>query len=318
MKKILILLALSLPLIVQTQVIHPDTAAGEMLQVGNFYVDKYEAPNIQGEQPFVMFTYTEAQCWCQAKGKRLLFDDEWSQAAAGPDTFAYVYGDTYDSQICNDNKTWISPNQTLLNLWPSLPYICNINSFAELIDSVLADTNTSASATHVLSLYQADSSGTNLGCVSYYGIFDMNGNVSEWTTRRDGGSPNFHGNLKGGYWAGPSTIQSSVTAHADAFRYYNSGFRCAADSITVSNQMFNKDESLIVYPNPASDHLNIKHEFQFPVILDIISVYGKVISTHYYNDSPMQIDISGLADGVYFINITDKNGKSYRSKVIKI
>lgn len=77
----------------------------EMVKVGSIYVDKYEAPNVAGQQPLVMYSYIEAQNWCAARGKRLLFDDEWVSIAEGPSSLPYVYGLIYDSQICNDNKT---------------------------------------------------------------------------------------------------------------------------------------------------------------------------------------------------------------------
>ncbi|MCX6272641.1 MAG: SUMF1/EgtB/PvdO family nonheme iron enzyme [Bacteroidetes bacterium] len=243
MKTYLILIGLIIPIIAYSQV-KENNEFEEMVKIGNIYVDKYEAPNIAGEVPFVMFNYIEADCWCQARGKRLLFDDEWVLVAGGPLSLPYVYGTTYNSLVCNDNKVWIAYNQSLLNLWPTISSLNNINTFSELIDSVInISAGASLSADHVLYLYQADTAGSDTSCVSYYGVYDMNGNVSEWTCRRDGGNPGFHGNLKGGYWAQSRTIQASTTSHGDAFRFYQTGFRCAkdfvcintTDTITVSN-----------------------------------------------------------------------------------
>jgi hypothetical protein len=235
MKTYLILIGLFIPVIASTQVKENNKSAG-MVKVGNIFVDKYEAPNIAGEVPFVMFTYIEAENWCLARGKRLLLDDEWELVAGGPLLLPYVYGTTYNSQICNDSKTWITYNQSLLNMWPIVPDLNNINTFSELIDTVK---NISAgavlSADHVLDLYQADTSGSDTNCVSYYGVYDLNGNVSEWTTRSDGGSPGFHGKLKGGYWAQSSTIQSGITSHGDNFRFYQTGFRCAKECINTTD-----------------------------------------------------------------------------------
>ena len=41
------------------------------------------------------------------------------------------------------------------------------------------------------------------------------GNVEEWTRRRDGGSADFHGNLKGRYWADPARYDSNFLEKAD-------------------------------------------------------------------------------------------------------
>ena len=82
-------------------------------------------------------------------------------------------------------------------------------------------------AEHMNFLYQADASGSHLECASEYQVFDLSGNVEEWTLRADGGIQNFHGSLKG-YWAHKDNTDciSSVKAHGDGFQFYEVGFRC--------------------------------------------------------------------------------------------
>ena len=46
-----------------------------------------------------------ASSWCEARGKRLCFDDEWTAACAGPEGWSYPYGDTHEPGLCNDDKT---------------------------------------------------------------------------------------------------------------------------------------------------------------------------------------------------------------------
>lgn len=308
MKIIFIFFLFVFPLVSRSQIAQIDSAFGDMVHVGSFYVDKYEAPNIAGERPFVMFSYNEASCWCQARGKRLLYDDEWVQAAGGPDTSHYVYGDIYDSSACNDSRLWISPNQSLLNLWPVLPYLCDINSFTELIDSVLTDTVTAPSANEVLNLYQADSSGRDTACVSYYGLYDMNGNAYEWTTRRDGGSPGFHGNMKGGYWSAPATVLSSILSHGDNFRYYYTGFRCASDSLIVSDKNYFEAEGLNVFPNPFTGTVFLEiQEFKHGSSLIIYNLNGQVILSEHPTNSIIEIDLSFLPKGVYIAKLITDN-----------
>jgi formylglycine-generating enzyme required for sulfatase activity len=81
-----------------------------------------------------------------------------------------------------------------------------------------------------MALYQGAAAGEHPECVGAAGVFDLVGNVEEWTTRRDGGSgPDFSGALRGRYWAESRTCQSSVTSHGNAFRFYEIGFRCCLD-----------------------------------------------------------------------------------------
>jgi Sulfatase-modifying factor enzyme 1 len=202
----------------------------DMVAVGTFCIDRYEAPNRAGAQPLVMYTFDEADAWCTARGKRLCFDDEWTLACQGPTASAYPYGNTYEPGECNDDKTWIAYDQSKLDLWPwNLP-ASQIDSLPALLAAVRAEgPNTSIAADEVERLYQGTPSGAKPGCGGAYGVFDLVGNAEEWTRRRDGGTTSFHGSLKGRYWAESRTCQSAVTTHGDGFRFYEIGFRCCKD-----------------------------------------------------------------------------------------
>ncbi len=192
-----------------------------------FCMDLYEAPNTPGELPLVMYTFTEAEAWCGARGKRLCFDDEWTKACAGPMGWPYPYGPTRTAGRCNDDKVWRVYNQTLLSGWPpgaSAPDVATLDALYARARAVSA--TASAAVDHVASLYQGTRAGERPECTGPLGGFDTVGNVEEWTRRRDGGMAQFHGSLKGRYWAEARTCQSGVTTHGDAFRFYEIGFRC--------------------------------------------------------------------------------------------
>ncbi len=191
--------------------------------VGDSCMDLYEAPNQPGQPPLVMYTFDEAEAWCQARGKRLCFDDEWEAACEGPAGTAYPYGDAWDPGVCNDEETWIVYSQSTLNDWPTSAASPEVGSLAELWAAAGAS---SAVVAHLQELYQGEGGGVNPGCVGPVGVFDLTGNVEEWTRRRDGGTTSFHGNLKGRYWAETRTCQSDLTSHGDGFRFYEIGFRC--------------------------------------------------------------------------------------------
>jgi hypothetical protein len=317
MKTVILFLTFTIPIIVNSQIVKEKGIDG-MIRIGGIYVDKYEAPNIPGELPFVMFTYLQAQSWCIDRGKRLLFDDEWEMIASGPLLLPYVYGTAYNSLICNDNKPWLAPNQTLINLWPSIPSLDKVNSFGGLIDTVLnISANAALSANHILFLYQADRAGVKSECYSFYGVFDLNGNVSEWTTRRDGGSTSFHGNIKGGYWSEARTIQADITSYGDYYRYYQTGFRCAKDSLILNDKNISESEPLGVYPNPTSRFVNINKQLHFPLIIEIFSINGYKVSQNNLESEPLKLDISWLNTGIYFFKVTEHTGRSIYFKIIK-
>lgn len=202
----------------------------EMVLVGSVCMDRYEAPNKLGELPLVMLHFDEAESWCAHRGKRLCFDDEWTLACGGPDALAYPYGDTLDPGVCNDDQVWKQYNQTLLNGWPWTLATDEIETLGELLDAARATGATGkAAADHVEALYQGTAAGVKIGCVGPAAVFDLTGNVEEWTRRRDGGETSFHGNLKGRYWAESRTCQQGVKTHGDTFRFYEIGFRCCRE-----------------------------------------------------------------------------------------
>ncbi len=198
-----------------------------MVQVTDFCIDRHEAPNIAGASPLVMFSFEEADAWCAARNRRLCYDDEWTRACAGPDGLPWPYGDTHQPGVCNDEEIWRPYDQGLLNLWPVQVCTPDVTSLGELLEAASAVSAQAAdSADHVEWLYQGEGSGINTGCASVEGALDMCGNIEEWTRRRDGGTADFHGNLKGRYWAEARSCQSDVTSHGDGFRFYELGFRC--------------------------------------------------------------------------------------------
>lgn len=207
----------------------------DMLLVESACVDRFEAPNQAGALPLVMFTFDESAAWCAARGKRLCFDDEWTRSCAGPTGTSYPYGDAHVSGTCNDDETWKVYDQSKLNGWPWTVSKPNVESLSQLLDAARAvSASGKVAADHVEWLYQAEPSGSNAGCAGPDGVFDLCGNVEEWTRRRDGGSgKDFSGSLKGRYWAEPRTCQNAVTNHGNAFRFYEIGFRCCKDALTA-------------------------------------------------------------------------------------
>ena len=206
----------------------PAVCPDDMVEVPGACMDRYEAPNIEGGLPLVMYSFDEADAWCEARDKRLCFDDEWQAACEGAAGSAYPYGDAHEPGRCNDEEIWRVYSQDALNQWPSSASASDIDSLDELLAAVRS-AGADIAADEIEELYQGEGGGANTGCGGDYGAYDLVGNVEEWTRRRDGGEPSFHGNLKGRYWAESRTCQSAVTSHGDPFRFYEIGFRCCAE-----------------------------------------------------------------------------------------
>ena len=173
-----------------------------------FCIDRYEYPNLRGVLPVVMVTYEQSLQACRAEGKRLCTESEWTQACEGPEMLPYPYGWTRDAKACNiDRKHTLPDFEALESPWQT--------------------------SQEILRLDQRVRSGEMSDCRSAYGVYDMTGNVDEWTRNelpnRDAGVD--ISSLKGGYF-GPirGRCRPVTRSHNRWFKFYQAGFRCCADA----------------------------------------------------------------------------------------
>ena len=117
------------------------TSDAGMIEIGDFFIDRFEYPNTEGLLPTVDVSWKEAQSLCQSKGKRLCSEKEWTTACLGPENLIYGYGNKYEPERCN-----VPYNNG--NLW--------------IRDGLAV-------------------SGEHESCSSSYGVKDLIGNAWEWT-----------------------------------------------------------------------------------------------------------------------------------------
>ena len=173
-----------------------------------YCIDRHEWPNRIGENPLVYVDWHEAKALCQGAGKRLCRRSEWMLACEGPKRLPYPWGYARQPSPCNIDRA-------------SIPFDIPAMLDDETRESELAR------------LWQADRIGTHPDCVSAYGVYDMAGNVDEWTDdEADDPHTKHPSTLNGGYW-GPvrDTCRLTTTSHGPTFKFYQVGFRCCSDTI---------------------------------------------------------------------------------------
>ena len=89
---------------------------------------------------------------------------------------------------------------------------------------------------------------------------------------------------------------------------------CSTVGIT---QLSDNSASVNIYPNPASDRINIEINNQNDsYTLEILNTIGQVVLSKQINNSVEQVDLSGQAAGVYFVKLQSVNNSVVR-KIIK-
>jgi hypothetical protein len=210
------------------------------LVAGRFCVDRYEASIVVREpdgteaahSPYVAppadrpifarsaagvipqgyISARQAETACRASGKRLCQPVEWRVACAGSGGTAFPYGPTRVPGKCHDSG--VSPMLTF--------HVATMRrgwGLTELNDPRNNQLDGTVAKT-----------GAFAGCASDEGVYDMVGNLHEWTA-----DPN--GTFQGGYWLDTSEHGDGCAyrtiAHGFGYRDYSTGFRCCADPSTA-------------------------------------------------------------------------------------
>ncbi len=210
-----------------------DCPAG-MVRVSTFCIDRYEASLVEvlaggstrpwspyenpgtrtvravslaGAVPQGYVDQLQASRACEEAGKRLCTDTEWLRACRGSSNSTYPYGNSRQPGTCNDARA-SHPVIELYGttdawIWSHLASPC-LNQLPSSLDRT----------------------GSNAGCVTEDGVFDMMGNLHEWTDDPAG-------TFRGGYYVDTAINGNGclyvTTAHAVSHWDYSTGFRCCAD-----------------------------------------------------------------------------------------
>jgi formylglycine-generating enzyme len=149
---------------------------------------------------------TAAQA-CARAGKRMCTDTEWLRACQGSSGTTYPYGNTREPGVCNDARS----------CHPAIQYFQSSDSsvWSKLGDPCIDQLPAGLLPT-----------GSKAGCITEDGVYDMMGNLHEWTSDPAG-------TFRGGYYV-DTVINGNgclyaTTAH-DVYQWdYSTGFRCCAD-----------------------------------------------------------------------------------------
>ena len=180
-------------------------ASGLASSAMHFCIDRFEYPNRRGAYPIIAITFDEAAAVCSRDKKRLCTEDEWTFACEGKDALPYPYGYERDATACVIDRSYRMFDADRLGPRDSPRAVAELDR-----------------------LWQGEPSGARASCRSPFGVYDLTGNIDEWTRATQPGRPSI---LKGGYWGPVRTrCRPSTRAHGTDFFFYQQGFRCCADA----------------------------------------------------------------------------------------
>lgn len=173
-----------------------------------YCIDKYEYPNKEGSRQPVMVDFYDAMAMCNARGKRLCWEGEWTAACEGPDKLPFPYGYVRDPTACNIDNRYIDPD---------------LEKFYSRHEAI--------SGPELLRIDQGVPSGYMARCKSGFDVHDQPGNVDEWVMLESKRGKGGWAGLKGGAWGHVrNACRPVTTSHVAEFTYYNIAFRCCADA----------------------------------------------------------------------------------------
>ena len=157
-----------------------------------FCIDRLEQAKSPDDLPINDLSWTLAKEQCEAQGKRLCHEPEWTFACEGEEMRPYPYGFERDARRCNHDRTDL------------------------VVKNKMKDNRHKAS--------------DHPECTSPFGVQNMVGNVDEWVILEKGYPPMRSG-LKGGWWlAGRNRCRPTTGGHDEYYHDTQTGFRCCLDA----------------------------------------------------------------------------------------
>jgi len=173
---------------------------------------RVRAVSVSNVYPQAYISGAQAARACAAAGKRLCAPVEWRKACMGPQQSTFGYGTQRVTGRCNDDGQ--SP---MLRLYPQVAQSWTLVGMTEMNDPRLNQLDATLMPT-----------GAHDQCTNGYGVFDMVGNLHEWTN-----DPN--GTFQGGYYLDTHKNGDGCTyrtvAHEFTYHDYSTGFRCCASPV---------------------------------------------------------------------------------------
>lgn len=236
---------------------------------------------------------------------------EWKEANAGEYSLATTMGATMTSNLTNLNPT----TDYVFRAFASTPDTTvygeelSFTTLEEPIPCAVPTDLMQMDATHyTLSVSWVDHAEANRWQLHY------RANNDYWTTVEVHTSPNY---TITGLTPGVS-YEVQVRAVCESNSYSDWSMSSIFTTIGLNEYL---QSQVVLYPNPAKKVVNVQctmNNVQWDgATIEVLDVYGKLLQTLKVDSEITQINVSGLADGMYFVRVTTDQGVVTKSFVKK-
>lgn len=88
-----------------------------------------------------------------------------------------------------------------------------------------------------------------------------------------------------------------------------------SSSLVETRSAIATEQTVSVYPNPATSILNVVLSTEMPATISLIDISGKIVDTIDTDSKRIRIDVSDLSSGLYVISV-NQNGKHFSKRVL--
>lgn len=204
----------------------------------------------------------------------------------------------------NQNATTTDTTYTFENLTPGTAYDISIIALCD--DDRQSDTVNASFTTTTVTTYTITASKTGNGTIDPEGAITVNAGEDITFTFTAGA----------GYAIATVFVDGEISEERESYTFSNvNEDHTIRVDFTSSIPQYILDEAVSVYPNPAQNNLRISTTTSFDQIV-ITDVVGKIVYQEKMNQNHVEVDISSLHAGIYFITLTN-NSSVVSKKVIK-
>jgi PKD repeat protein len=135
-------------------------------------------------------------------------------------------------------------------------------------------------------------------------------------------------------WYMPGATPSTSTLQNPVITYTSSGIKnisLSATNASGSSTIITKTitvntctgleeltgEQISIYPNPASDYININIDNSIEhATIKLVDVLGKEVLLNHTTQSNFQLNLNGISNGIYSLNLTDSHNRSFTKLIV--